>query len=360
MTISVTFEPNTQFVIGVIAELLEFGFLDTVGELAPTTLDVSGSFYGDFVTVTGTGTDMGPVTDPITFDVLGFSGTLNTMDFAFADETVSFANTNFSLDEIFQLFVVDYENSTEAFIQYLVEQTWDMTLGDLDDVLTPYSNTGLAGNDIIRGNGGDDNLLTGNGHDRLYGGADNDRLNGGNGNDRIFGGTGDDVLIGDNGNDRLVGNDGNDRIIGGRGQDRIYGSDGLDRIYGGSSADVIIGGNDRDYVNGGIGNDRIYGGDGWDQLYGNAGNDLLVGGTGPDDFIFRDGQGDNIIRDFDALNNAEDIILRGVTAITDFGDLRDNHMVQVGADVVIDDGAGLTITLQNVDLGDLGARDFIF
>ena len=44
MTISVTFEPNTQFVIGVIAELLEFGFLDTVGELAPTTLDVSGSF----------------------------------------------------------------------------------------------------------------------------------------------------------------------------------------------------------------------------------------------------------------------------------------------------------------------------
>ena len=137
MTISVTFEPNTQFVIGVIAELLEFGFLDATGDLTPTTLDVSGNFYGDFVTVTGTGTDMGPVTDPITFDVLGFSGTLNTVDFAFADETVSFANTNFSLDEIFQLFVVDYENSTEAFIQYLVEQTWDMTLGDLDDVLTP-------------------------------------------------------------------------------------------------------------------------------------------------------------------------------------------------------------------------------
>lgn len=54
------------------------------------------------------------------------------------------------------------------------------------------------------------------------------------------------------------------------------------------------------------------------------------------------------------------IILGGVTAITDFADLRDNHMAQVGADVVIDDGAGLTITLQDVDLGDLGARDFIF
>jgi len=53
MTIPVTFEPNTQFVIGVIAKLLEFGFLDATGDLTPTTLDVSGSFYGDFVTVTG-------------------------------------------------------------------------------------------------------------------------------------------------------------------------------------------------------------------------------------------------------------------------------------------------------------------
>jgi len=77
MTISVTFEPNTQFVIGVIAELLGSGFFDATGDLTPTTLDVSGSLYGDLVNITGTGTDMGPVTDPITFDMLGFGGTLN-------------------------------------------------------------------------------------------------------------------------------------------------------------------------------------------------------------------------------------------------------------------------------------------
>ena len=77
---------------------------------------------------------MGPVIKSITFDVLGFAGTLNTVDFAFPDEIVSFTNTNFSVEEIFQLLVVDDANSTKAFIQYLVEQTWDMTRGNLDEV----------------------------------------------------------------------------------------------------------------------------------------------------------------------------------------------------------------------------------
>ena len=84
------------------------------------------------------------------------------------------------------------------------------------------------------------------------------------------------------------------------------------------------------------------------------------GGTGSDDFIFRDGDGNDTIRDFDANNNAEDIILRGVTGITSFADLSANHMSQVGTSVVIEDGAGLTITLLNVDIADLGAGDFIF
>ena len=96
------------------------------------------------------------------------------------------------------------------------------------------------------------------------------------------------------------------------------------------------------------------------SVYIYQGNDLLVGGTGSDDFIFRDGDGNDTIRDFDANNNAEDIILRGVTGITSFADLSANHMSQVGTSVVIEDGAGLTITLLNVDIADLGAGDFIF
>lgn len=228
---------------------------------------------------------------------------------------------------------------------------------------------GGNGNDSLYGENGTDSLFGGASGDELYGGNDNDFLYGERGADSLFGGDGDDSLFGGNGHDRLYGDDGNDRLLGGhdddrlyggRGQDRMYGNDGLDRLYGGSSADIMIGGNDRDYLNGGIGNDRLYGGNGFDQLYGNAGNDLMVGGSGSDDFIFKSGQGDNIIRDFDALDNGEDIILRGVTAITSYSDLAANHMEQSGANVVIDDGQGLTITLVNVDLGDLGARDFLF
>lgn len=237
---------------------------------------------------------------------------------------------------------------------------------------------GESDNDKLYGGNGNDNLYGGSGTDRLFGGdsgdelfgqKDNDFLYGENGADKILGGGGDDSLFGGNGhdllygsygNDRLLGGNDDDRLYGGRGQDRMYGNDGRDRLYGGSSADVMIGGNDRDYLNGGIGNDRLYGGNGFDQLYGNAGNDLMVGGSGSDDFIFKSGQGDNIIRDFDALDNGEDIILRGVTAITSYSDLAANHMEQSGANVVIDDGQGLTITLVNVDLGDLGARDFLF
>ena len=47
-------------------------------------------------------------------------------------------------------------------------------------------------------------------------------------------------------------------------------------------------------------------------------------------------------------------------SITGMADLRANHMTQVGDDVVINDGAGLTITLADVVLADLHKADFIF
>jgi hypothetical protein len=224
--------------------------------------------------------------------------------------------------------------------------------GDGDD--TVY---GGYGDDILSGGIGNDRLLGANDEDRVFGGDGDDSVFGNNGNDYVFGGSGNDLVSGNAGNDRVIGDEGDDRVFGSSGADRLYGSDAL---FGGSGADALIGAGGSDTMNGGLGNDRLYGGDGADRLYGNVGNDLLVGGNGADVFIFRDGHGHDDIRDFDVDEDGEQIDLQGVTAITDFGDLRDNHMVQVGADVVIDDGAGLTITLQNVDLGDLGARDFIF
>ncbi|WP_224705087.1 hypothetical protein [Devosia aquimaris] len=55
--------------------------------------------------------------------------------------------------------------------------------------------TGLALDDILRGNGGNDTLRGGAGADKLYGGADNDTLIGGAGNDLLDGGDGLDTAV---------------------------------------------------------------------------------------------------------------------------------------------------------------------
>ncbi|PPB79364.1 hypothetical protein LV82_02972, partial [Albidovulum inexpectatum] len=54
------------------------------------------------------------------------------------------------------------------------------------------------------------------------------------------------------------------------------------------------------------------------------------------------------------------IDLSAVSAITNLADLMANHIAQVGADVVIDDQAGNTITLTGVNLANLDASDFVF
>ncbi len=68
---------------------------------------------------------------------------------------------------------------------------------------------------------------------------------------------------------------------------------------------------------------------------------------------------DDIIFDFNANADGEKMDLTDVTEITDFTDLEDNHMAQVGSDVVITDGAN-TITLEDVSLNKLDGDDFVF
>lgn len=183
---------------------------------------------------------------------------------------------------------------------------------------------------------------------------------GGNGHDRLYGGRQNDILYGGNGDDGLFGDSGADRIYGGRGDENIAGGAGRDRIFGGDGDDRLSGGSDRDRIFTGEGVDFIYGGGGFDQIVVGAGRSTLTGGKGADDFIFIDGIGSHTIVDFEACRASEDIILRRVTEITSYDDLVTNHMTQDGADVVIDDGAGLTIRLRNVSLSALNAEDFIF
>lgn len=107
------------------------------------------------------------------------------------------------------------------------------------------------------------------------------------------------------------------------------------------------------------GDDTIDGGIGVDELNGGTGNDILTGGISNDVFIFEDDFGNDIITDFSISNN-EDIDLSAVSGIVNFADLTANHMTQVGSDVVIDDGAGNTITIENFTVNDLGSGDFLF
>lgn len=272
--------------------------------------------------------------------------------------------------------------------------------GDGNDALYGGDNNdvgwGENGDDFMQAGAGDDRFFGGGGDDIIDGGGDNDELGGGAQEDSIDGGDGDDLIFGDAGFDTLNGDAGNDTIYGGNQADNLFGGDdddelfgegGFDRLFGGSGDDVLWGGTGPDGLFGQTGNDSLYGGDdddrffagegndfldggagadvmrgdaGFDTINGGAGNDTLAGNFNADTFVFEDGHGQDIINDFEALNTFEKIDLTGISAISDFTDLSDNHMSQSGSNVVVDTGGGNSITLNSVLLADLGADDFIF
>ncbi|MEX0319965.1 MAG: CAP domain-containing protein [Ruegeria sp.] len=264
-----------------------------------------------------------------------------------------------------------------------------------NDILEGSSaNNTLEGNDgadRIHGNGGHDRIFAGDGHDRAWGGDGNDIIYAGIGNDFVYGGAGHDAMHGMNGDDVLEGHAGADRIFGNNGNDKIFAGDGHDRSRGGNGNDVIYSGIGNDFAYGGAGNDtmrgmngddvleghggadRMYGDNGWDKIFagdgddlvwGGNGNDIIAGGTGTnvlhggagaDTFIF--GKGIDTVKDFEGIDRID---LRSSAQITNFADLSANHMTQSGGNVLIDDGAGHTMLLENTLLSDLNAGDFLF
>ncbi|MDG1378184.1 MAG: calcium-binding protein [Yoonia sp.] len=226
-----------------------------------------------------------------------------------------------------------------------------------------------GGRDTIYGGDGDDSIRGSNSGEFIFGGAGNDSINGKLGIDLIYAGDGDDYINGSSGRDVLYGGDGADWIAGGNGRDFVSGGLGDDFVSAGRGSDTVMGGLGDDYIGGGSHRDRIYGGSGnntlsgnggFDLLYAGRGNNIMTGGIGADDFIFSDRSQTNLITDFEAGRGSEDIILRSVSAITSYEDLIENHIRQDGSDVVIENGEGLVIRLNNTLLTDLTEDNFLF
>lgn len=274
-----------------------------------------------------------------------------------------------------------------------------------DDVLS-----GHRGADRLFGNAGEDVLIGGDGNDVLNGGGFGDFLNGGRGidvlsytgsgaavninlnagtargghangdifinfenvtgsgrNETITGDNSANVLIGGNGNDRLVGLNGNDVLRGGNNNDTLQGGGGADRINGDGGADLMFGGggNDRlfgnfgnDVLNGNAGNDFLSGGSGIDTIDGGTGDDTMTGGAGADTFLFTGAIGNDTINGFQV--DVDVIDFSAIANISSFADFQAAALTLNGSTLIIVDGGDNTITITDVEEGELDANDFIF
>ncbi|WPZ32807.1 matrixin family metalloprotease [Thalassobaculum sp. OXR-137] len=230
--------------------------------------------------------------------------------------------------------------------------------------------TGDSGINYFIGNGGSDLFLLGAGNDGVMAGNGEDTLSGGAGSDLLYGNIGTDLVLAGDGDDTIYGGqnggatqtygsgttlayrEGSDTISGGQGADMIYGNHGGDFLVGGAGADKIFGGQD---------NDSIFGNDGNDTIYGNIGNDVLSGGDGYDRFYFTGNSGNDTITDFTYL--VDYVAVQSNVNGSGIGSAADviARASQIGADVVIDLGAGNTVTLSNYSATSLNSLDiFVF
>ncbi|MCL6285636.1 hypothetical protein M3P21_19080 [Ruegeria sp. 2012CJ41-6] len=260
----------------------------------------------------------------------------------------------------------------------------DGQTGGGDDGHTGGGDGGHTGGGDDGHTGGGDDGHTGGGDDGHTGGGDGGhtgddstgvKLVGGNEADVFTGTMNNDVLEGARGNDTLTGRAGHDEITGGLGKDKIYGGNGHDtldgmsapdEIRGGLGHDLVYGGGGNDLIGGGMGKDTLFGGYNHDVIFGSGGNDLIDGGAGNDRMSL--GRGDDVlifstgqdtVRDFDA--QGDDLLnLSLAEGITNFADLKANHLSNVGGKAVITDDAGNSLTFVGVDVGSLTSDDFIF
>ncbi|WP_286829546.1 M10 family metallopeptidase C-terminal domain-containing protein, partial [Kordiimonas sp. UBA4487] len=180
-----------------------------------------------------------------------------------------------------------------------------------------FNNTGSITGDVDMGVGDDTLTNTGTITGNVDLSSGNDRLNN-------TGGSVDGIIDGGAGHDIIIGSAGDDTIDGGDGSDSLLGGDGNDSLAGGNGDDTIIGGN---------------------------GDDMITLGSGGDVIDLRAGWGNDTVTDFNPDVDRIDIARLGIK----YDDLT---ITSSGDDVIISDGEGNSLTLQNVALEDIGRDQF--
>jgi Ca2+-binding RTX toxin-like protein len=207
-----------------------------------------------------------------------------------------------------------------------------------------------AGSDFLVGTLAGGTIMAGDGNDTITADDVTNYLRGEAGDDTIAGGAAFDDINGNQGNDTAHGNDGNDWVVGGKDSDMLFGDFGDDIVWGNLGNDTLNGGPGDDQVRGGQGNDVLNGGSGADFVSGDRGDDTVTGGSGADRFHGSQDAGVDRIMDFN-YGQGDRVMLDPGTTFT---------ASQVGADTVLDMGAGNQMILVGVNLASLPADYFFF
>ncbi len=205
------------------------------------------------------------------------------------------------------------------------------------------------------------------------------------GSDHLLGDGSANLLQSHYGEDTLEGRGGDDTLIGGTGADHLDGGEGVDtvsyetsyysvnvslRAGSGFGADAqgdtivnvenVIGGSGDDVLEGDEGDNELTGNGGSDILNGGGGSDILTGGDDADTFIFDlDYFADehSTITDFEA--GVDQIDLRGHEYVSNADQVLAN-LEQVDPDTVVFTYGQASITLENTQVANITADDFLF